>query len=1226
MHCLKTGWGIVCGALLCGCALGSDQNIVLGCETFRYEIAPDGRNQAFVDLASGRNFLKPTPGERAYCAAITKEGQSYTPTAAVFENDTLRLDFGDAGVKATVRVINERNRLIIDVEDVSGEPDSLTFLNVLLQLEALPSEPFAACALSLTLHTRVDRLPALQNDLRASCCQRFGFKGARAALIGVPQEQILPVIRQVVRAAAPVLPFSDQGGAWALESREGYGSYLMNFGTLTEQSVDNWIAMCQRMGANQIDNHGGGFFKFGCFDLDPKKFPDGWESFKRIIARLHEAGISSIFHTYTCYINKNSRYVTPVPHPDLDLLESFTLAASVDDKAAEIVVKEPTTNVSLKTGYMETSNRTLRIGDEIIGFEGVTREAPYTFTGCKRGFHNTHAAAHQAGQRAGILKTFWNGLYIPAPDSALFDEIAHRTAEIVDQCGFDGIYFDAIEGLQYMWGKENYWYYGDKFVLEVMRKLKKPVGLEYAGMVHKWWHYRSRYQAWDMASRGYKRFMDTRIAAMKSGQEYQHGSWGGYWPDVERFAPTRDYGLFLPLQLGWWRFNVWSSPKRDAMFLDDMEYVCCKLLGNNAGFSMLTSVDEALMEKHPIYKDFTEMLRTYEGLRQEGYFSPVVLKPLREPGKEFTLFKEGNGKWNFKPVFYRQHKVEGIADSTASWRVVNEYAAQPVKLRLEALMGATPYGDPENTVITDARDAEEFMVQSAPGVDVRLTRSAESVLPTGEETLELRALSLGDAKPRESWALLSRGFKQPLNLKGKNALGLWIKGDGSSALLDIRLLSYGATFARKLSSHYVKLDFLGWRYFNLIEPESSRITDYKWPVNTRYYVYDNHMGIADFASIDEVQIGVNNLAANQECRCLIGPVKALGLVEAPIESPELTINGQSARFPVAMKPGMYLELSPAGECKLFAPDTKLVREIKLEGGVPTLRTGGNDLSFGAAKADGARARVTVSATGHPILANQGEQPDTLFISHRGESYDMPENTMAAFRAAVERGADGFELDVYLTKDKELVCLHDRTTKRVTGVELQPGESTLAELRALDAGVWKGERFKGERLPTLAEALTLVRDNFLVYVEIKSGVETVPYVKQLIDSLPAVTPERVLFICFNRDVVSALRKQLPTYRTYWLTGYKVDARGQLEPSAEKIIEVLKKTGAQGVDAHANPALSAQHIAAIKKAGFSYHVWTVDDPDRAADLVLMGVDSITSNRGAYLTKTFCHKNGE
>ncbi|MDD2597859.1 MAG: hypothetical protein PHO37_01355 [Kiritimatiellae bacterium] len=958
------------GILLISGAFAADSHLALTCDTFSYQISATGRNIAFIDLAQKKNYLKASEGEKAYCAFVTKGAKRYHPTSAMFDNRVLRLVFAEVGVSASVRVKNERTHLVVEVEDVSGAPDSFTFVNVPLTLEALPTELFAACSLSLNLHTRVDQLPALHNALEASCYQRFGFKGARAAVIGVPQKEILPVIREIMRKAAPELPLSDQGGAWALDAKEGYGSYLMNFGSLTEETVDDWIASCREIGFNQIDNHGGGaFFNFGSFELNRQKFPEGWQSYKKVVDKLHKAGISSILHTYTCYIDQNSKYVTPIPHPDLDLSAKFTLAAPLNETATEIVVKESTKEVSTKKGYMETSNQTLRIGDEIIEFTDVTREAPYTFTGCKRGFHGTKIGVHQAEQQVGILKTFWSGRYIPEPHSPLFDEVARRTAEIVDECGFDGVYLDAIEGLQYMWGKENYWYYGDKFVFEVMKNLKKPVGLEYAGMIHHWWHYRSRYQAWDSASRGYKRFMDIHIAAMKAGEEYQHGSWGGYWPEIEKFAAMKDFGLYLPLQLGWWRFNPWRSPKHDTMFRDDIEYVCCKMIGNNAGLALNGVVDAKTQEAHPVYRDFIAMIRRYEELRHQGYFSEEVCAQLRQPGKEFTLFKTEDNQWNFKPIVYKKHKVEGVAHSSARWQFDNQFAAQRVKLRLEALVSAVTNDNPQQVTLLDAATVGEFKkLRSATGVECALRQSDEKVPATGEPVVELSALSTGESPRKESWGCLAQVREPALKLGDKQALGVWIKGDGNGELLDIKLCSGGAGMWLNQSSHYIEVDFIGWEYFTLIEPESTRITDYKWPVLSKYYVYDNHNGVADYGSVKEVQIWVNNLPANKKISCLIGPLKALPTVLVKVEHPAITINGQTITFPVTMEPGMYLELASATACKLYSPSGKVIQAVIPSGDVPTLRGGANELSLSAKTTDqsNSRMQVTVSAEGAPL--------------------------------------------------------------------------------------------------------------------------------------------------------------------------------------------------------------------------------------------------------------------
>lgn len=100
---------------------------------------------------------------------------------------------------------------------------------------------------------------------------------------------------------------------------------------------------------------------------------------------------------------------------------------------------------------------------------------------------------------------------------------------------------------------------------------------------------------------------------------------------------------------------------------------------------------------------------------------------------------------------------------------------------------------------------------------------------------------------------------------------------------------------------------------------------------------------------------------------------------------------------------------------------------------------------------------------------------TLFnIAHRGFSGQYPENTLIAFRKAAEIGADMVEMDVTLSKDGEVVVLHDDTLDRTTDGRGWVGEYTLAQLKRLDAGRWFAPSFAGERIPTLDEALALLK--------------------------------------------------------------------------------------------------------------------------------------------------------
>lgn len=124
-------------------------------------------------------------------------------------------------------------------------------------------------------------------------------------------------------------------------------------------------------------------------------------------------------------------------------------------------------------------------------------------------------------------------------------------------------------------------------------------------------------------------------------------------------------------------------------------------------------------------------------------------------------------------------------------------------------------------------------------------------------------------------------------------------------------------------------------------------------------------------------------------------------------------------------------------------------------------------------------------------------PSRGICAHRGASDTHPENTLAAFREAIRLGVHMIEFDVALSKDGQLVLMHDTTVDRTTDGNGPVSELTLAELKKLDAGSWKNNRFKGERIPTLGEALAIMPDNMWLNVELKGGAKLAEQVTKLI---------------------------------------------------------------------------------------------------------------------------------
>jgi glycerophosphoryl diester phosphodiesterase len=233
------------------------------------------------------------------------------------------------------------------------------------------------------------------------------------------------------------------------------------------------------------------------------------------------------------------------------------------------------------------------------------------------------------------------------------------------------------------------------------------------------------------------------------------------------------------------------------------------------------------------------------------------------------------------------------------------------------------------------------------------------------------------------------------------------------------------------------------------------------------------------------------------------------------------------------------------------------------------------------------------------------------IAHRGFSEVAPENTLSAMRAGWACGAQGVELDVHLTADGRVVVIHDEDTSRTAGgVNHLVNATDAATLRRLDVGRWKGAEFAGERVPFLEEVLADLPPGIRVFVEIKSGPETVAPVASIVKKSGKAA--QVTVIGFELDTMAAARKALPKVPVYWLRGTEKDkATSKPLPHDPRWIRMAKDRGIDGLDVHFQ-GLDRPFMDAARTAGLEVHAWTVDKPQEARRLAALGVDSITTNR--------------
>ncbi len=228
-----------------------------------------------------------------------------------------------------------------------------------------------------------------------------------------------------------------------------------------------------------------------------------------------------------------------------------------------------------------------------------------------------------------------------------------------------------------------------------------------------------------------------------------------------------------------------------------------------------------------------------------------------------------------------------------------------------------------------------------------------------------------------------------------------------------------------------------------------------------------------------------------------------------------------------------------------------------------------------------------------------------YIGHRGASYLAPENTVASAKLAWELGADAVEIDVYLTKDNRVMVHHDGTTKRQTGVDLKMKDTSSAELRKLDAGSFKSEKYKGEKIPFFEEIVAIIPEGKSLVVEIKSGSEVIPFMKEIIDA--SGKKAQIKFICFGWQTILDTKKTFPENKCYWLSSKRPDVDLKIKEAA--------KLGLDGLDLQ-NPIIDKKLMKQSKKLGLEMICWTVDDPQEAKRMIALGVKGITTNRPDWL----------
>ena len=429
-------------------------------------------------------------------------------------------------------------------------------------------------------------------------------------------------------------------------------------GDITPNNVDEHIAMAKRGGFRMMLiyfiamtkaqhsnlSHSYYYRRLGDYDWNDA-YPNGVEDLRDVLSKIKAAGITPGFHTLQTHIGCDSRYVTPVADPRLNLTRRFTLARpmALDGNPQEIEVLENPVDAPLYAKSPDRTARVLKFGGELFSYGGYTTEPPYRFTEVRRGYWNTAPAAHPRGEIGGVLDISEFGAMSCYIDQTtdLQDEVAEKIAKIYD-AGFEFCYFDGSEGVNPPCGVNvalSQWRVVSRFA-------KPPVFTEGAAKSHFGWHLQAGANAFDMFHPEIFKAMIVKF------------------PQTEAPLMRKD---FTRIDFGWWTLylpgqdvtlknvNPCRNIKTIGVQPDMWEFGTSRAAAWGCPTTVQINLDRAA--RHPRTKDLLEVMRRWEEVRAKDWLTPEQKGMLKDPVREHHLYLNEAG--GYELVEWKQIPIGG---------------------------------------------------------------------------------------------------------------------------------------------------------------------------------------------------------------------------------------------------------------------------------------------------------------------------------------------------------------------------------------------------------------------------------------------------------------------------------------------------------------------------------------------------------------------------------------
>ncbi len=653
-----------------------------------YTIKNDKFNFSFDNLGyvtefsfGGENVCKKTP----ISVLIKNDKTESYPVSASLVDNIITVKF-ECGIEITLAVKEYSEFITFTLNSTNSEDfHAVKFINVEVDIdydnEEKNPDALSACLISLTLATHMQEHSGKNEKLGATAYTHIGIAGNKrspykpaCAIILCKNKDLIRIERDVLEIIPKgELPISKRGGPYAMNAKESAKkTYTLHWTVINKENFKEQVEYFRSYGIEQINIHNAGIYSAGSCDIMKSAYPGGLEEFKEITQMLKAEGFELGFHPYVFFINPNDKYVTPVPHDDIDVLREFTLKEDIGIDDTEIFTVERLDGVTPFLAYVFLNSQTLRIDDELVKFKAVDESG--RFYQVERGVLGTKVSEHKKGAKISQYKEYFFH-YLAKAGSELFYQIARNMAKLYNEIGFDSIYFDAFDGAAQLDGEDYAWYHAMDFAREFFAYIDHDPtfdachNMQYTST----WFIRSRFGAVDREKIAYNDYKESQMhynkkVARRMGVTEEYG-----WLELYPESPRSDYYLQL-------------MPQRKENFA----FLYGKIMATDGCTTYLEVVPKkqtipAVLEYRDVIKEYTDYKNSHE-LSEES-------KDYLQGNRAECLIDNGVLKKASFNVYRFEHpdKVN---------KIVNKFDEQKPFIRLENLYSAKDY-ESDGIVIHD---------------------------------------------------------------------------------------------------------------------------------------------------------------------------------------------------------------------------------------------------------------------------------------------------------------------------------------------------------------------------------------------------------------------------------------------------------------------------------------------------------------------------------------------